>query len=139
MVVCLFNTLSSSCQSGHWKGDGSLPEAYSDHFVESGLTLGRNLCSSGNVPQRTYNLVIETRSVVMMALVAGGYYTSSAGIGFNNRLCGYNAYEGAASGTTSSASCSFILPDGEHEFHFCAIGSSGINGSIIVMPIGVPD
>lgn len=61
---------------------------------------------------------------------------SITGIGYNGALCGYDYWNGgSASTSTTSASCSFVLPPGVHSFGFCTSPSvSWLKGTITVLP-----
>ena len=113
-----------------------MPSAYNDAFDSSGFVSGANYCSGSPQPQRTYVLNLTKNSLVLMSLISGKSGGGSfAGIGINGDLCGYNAYMDAASFSTSSAHCSFKLPQGTHIFNFCiATSSSYGTGSIVIVP-----
>lgn len=122
------------CQSGVWVAP-SLPAAYDDSFDGSGFTSGANLCSAAALPQRTYDLTLARRSIVLLSLISqrpGGY--STAGTGFNGQLCGYDHYAAAASNSTSSANCSLKLNAGEYVFNFCIADGSSAYGTIVIIP-----
>lgn len=97
---------------------------------------GANYCSGSAAPQRTYVVTLVKRSIVFMSLISGKTGGGSfSGIGINGELCGYDFYPVGGSYSTNSATCIKKLAPGSYTFNYCiADASSGVRGSIVVLP-----
>lgn len=133
-----------SCQYGSWKRQSK--SSYLDSF-EGGYNIEAGGCivSVSACYVRKYTLNLKSKSLVLASLLVGispgpTSSLSSAGIGYNSKICGYNSNRNGGSGVHSSASCVLSLDAGVHYIEFSTRVETGANttdfvGGISIWPI----